>query len=376
MKMGLKIGIVGLPNVGKSTLFNALLGKQQALAANYPFATIEPNIGIVPVPDERLEILVDVITKRDFSTSLGMTGTTFGKTWEKPPVVPATVEFIDIAGLVKGAASGEGLGNKFLASIREVDLICHVLRYFEDGEILREGATEPTSDYNVVVAELILKDLETVQKQEGVVKKMGGEWIAFWRRLLDHLNEGKLAKSLAMAGKELEYVESLFLLTMKDEVGVVNISEGQMLEGNKIEEELGKSLGMPIVALNAKLESELAGLGKEAARELLSEYEISESGLDRLIRLAYGKLGLMSFLTAGEKEVRAWTVKKGAKAPNAAGVIHTDFEKKFIKAKVCDYDDFVELNGWKGCAEKGKMRLEGKEYVMKEGDIVEFMIGT
>lgn len=354
--MSLRVGIVGLPNVGKSTLFNALLGKQQALAANYPFATIEPNVGVVPVPDERLGKLAEVVKSSN--------------------IVPATVEFVDIAGLVKGAATGEGLGNKFLAHIREVDLICHVLRYFEDGQILREGSVEPYSDYQVIVSELILKDLETVQKQEAVVKKMGGNWHAFWKRVYSHLNEGKTAKTLVMDEKEYEWIKTLFLLTLKDEVAVVNISEKQLSDTEKIETEFGEKIGLPVVALNAKLESELAGLGKEAALELLSEYGISQSGLDRLISLAYGKLGLMSFLTAGEKEVRAWTVRNGTKAPQAAGVIHTDFEKKFIKAKVCDFEKFVELGGWKLAAEAGKVRLEGREYVMKEGDVVEFMIGA
>ncbi len=354
--MGLKIGIVGLPNVGKSTLFNALLGKQQALAANYPFATIEPNVGVVPVPDERLAKLASVVNSSN--------------------IVPATVEFVDIAGLVKGAATGEGLGNKFLSHIREVNLICHVLRYFEDGEILREGSVEPQSDYQVIISELILKDLETVVKQESAVKKLGGDWHDFWQKLFNHLNEGKPAKSLVVNEKELEFVNQLFLLTMKDEVAVVNISESQISMSSKIEEEFSEKIGLPVVALNARLESELAGLGREATLELLSEYSITESGLDRLIKLAYTKLNLMSFLTAGEKEVRAWTINNGAKAPQAAGVIHTDFEKKFIKAKVCDYSDFVQLGGWKNASEKGRVRMEGKDYQMKEGDVVEFMIGA
>lgn len=352
----LKVGIVGLPNVGKSTLFNALLGKQQALAANYPFATIEPNVGVVAVPDERLQKLAQVVNSQN--------------------IVPATVEFLDIAGLVKGAASGEGLGNKFLSHIREVDLVCHVLRHFEDGDILREGSVEPKSDYEVIVSELILKDLETVEKQEGTVRKMGGEWHIFWKKLYEHLNSGKQAKTLVVSEKEMEWIKTLFLLTMKDEVAVVNISEGQIGNALEIEQEFSSKIGLPVVALNAKLESELSGLGREAAMELLSEYGITESGLDRLIRLSYGKLGLMSFLTAGEKEVRAWTIRAGSKAPQAAGVIHTDFEKKFIRAKACSFTDFVELGGWKNASEKGKVRMEGRDYLMQEGDVVEFMVSS
>ncbi len=354
--MSLKVGIVGLPNVGKSTLFNALLGKQQALAANYPFATIEPNVGIVPVTDGRLNELAKVVHTNK--------------------IVPAMVEFVDIAGLVKGAATGEGLGNKFLSHIREVELIVHVLRQFEDGQILREGAVEPVSDYQTVVAELILKDLESLQKQETTVRKQTPLMMEVFNRLFKHLNESKKAKDLVMSEKEAEWVKSLFLLTMKEEIGVINIGEEQMKQTTEIEAEFRESLKLPVIALNAELESQLSNLGKEAALQLLGEYGIRESGLDRLIKVAYDKLGLMSFLTAGEIEARAWTIERGIKAPAAAGVIHTDFEKKFIKAKVCDYGDFIELGGWKMAAEKGKVRLEGKEYQMREGDVVEFMIGN
>ena len=365
--MSLSVGIVGLPNVGKSTLFNALLGKQQALAANYPFATIEPNVGVVPVPDERLEKLAETLKQVQGDGSE-----------KKPPEIPATVEFVDIAGLVKGAASGEGLGNKFLSHIREVDLVCHVLRFFDDGDIIREGSTEPESDFQVVQAELILKDLETVNAQKDKIKSPSTDpkLKSLIERLWAHLDSGKPARTLEASDEEKSWLHPLFLLTSKDEIGVVNISESQLSDATKIEADFSAKFGFPVVALNARLESELATLGQEDAKILMAEYGIGESGLNRLINLAYGKLGLISFLTAGEKEVRAWTVKDGANAPQAAGVIHTDFTKNFIKAKVCAYADFVEFSGWKGCSEKGKVRMEGKEYIVKDGDVIEFMIGA
>lgn len=351
--MALKVGIVGLPNVGKSTLFNALLGKQQALAANYPFATIEPNVGVVAVPDNRLIHLAEVV--------------------ETQKIVPATVEFVDIAGLVKGAATGEGLGNKFLTHIREVDLICHVLRAFDDGDVVRAGAVGVVEDYKTIEAELIIKDLETVTKAEAGIRKQMPAMQDFALRLLNHLNSGKPARVIEMSEKEEEWVKTLFLLTMKDELAVVNLGEEQLGRIQEIETEMREKLRMPVVGLCAKVEAELAELGREDALMYLRELGIRESGLDRLAQLAYEKLGLLSFLTAGEKEVRAWTIKAGSEAPQAAGVIHTDFEKKFIRAKVCDYEDFVNLGGWKECAEKGRVRTEGREYVMKEGDVVEFM---
>jgi GTP-binding protein YchF len=355
--MNLKVGIVGLPNVGKSTLFNALLGKQQALAANYPFATIEPNVGVVPVPDERLGKLAEVVNTEQ--------------------IVPATVEFVDIAGLVKGAASGEGLGNKFLAHIREVDLVCHVLRHFGDALVIREGAQEPEADYLTVQAELILKDLETITAQKEKTKSpaMEGKLKNLILKLFDHLNAGKPARTLTVSSEEKEMMAEWFLLSAKEEIGVINIDEDQLSQTEEIQADYSQKLGFPCVALNAKLESELASLGKADAAELMGEYGIDESGLNRLIKMAYQKLGLISFLTAGEKEVRAWTVKQGTDAPQAAGVIHTDFTKNFIKAKVVSYDDFIEFTGWKNAAEKGKVRLEGREYIIREGDVVEFMIG-
>ncbi len=355
--MPLRVGIVGLPNVGKSTLFNALLGKQQALAANYPFATIEPNVGVVAVPDERLEVLA--------------------KTVKTEKITPATVEFVDIAGLVKGAASGEGLGNQFLAHIREVELVAQVLRVFKDPEVVRAGSIDPVEDYNTVEAELILKDLETVIKvRESKNFKLVSEKE---RELVDRvyggLNSGKPAREV-LSYEEQETVRSMFLLTMKPEVLVANVGEEHLGEVAKWEKDLESKLGLLTVALAAKVESELAVLGKEEARQYLKELGIEQSGLDHLIKVVYQQLGLMSFLTAGEKEVRAWTIKKGTTAQNAAGEIHTDFVKKFIKAKVVSYDDFVNLGGWKLAADAGKVRLEGRDYVMEEGDVVEFMVGS
>ncbi|MBI3282822.1 redox-regulated ATPase YchF [Candidatus Curtissbacteria bacterium] len=368
--MSLKVGIVGLPNVGKSTLFNALLKRQQALVANYPFATIEPNIGIVEVPDERLPVLAKVV------------GTS--------KLVYATVEFVDIAGLVAGAATGAGLGNKFLSHIREVDVIVQVLRAFEDEEIVwaREGTTptatqsggqgvDPKSDYEVVTSELILKDLETVEKLKNsktlkLKTKENEKLIPLIGKLYAGLNSGKPARTV-LAGEEKELAADLFLLTMKPEILVLNVSE----------EDLKKPHPSPLlrkeretIEICAKIEAELSGLSEDDVKVYMKELGITESGLDKLIRKAYETLGLMSFLTAGEIEVRAWTIRRGSTALMASGAIHTDFMKKFIKAKVVTYDDFVATNGWKGAAEAGKVRLEGKDYVMRDGDVVEFVIGA
>ena len=348
--MSLKVGIVGLPNVGKSTLFNALLKRQQALVANYPFATIEPNVGIVEVPDERLKVLAKL------SSSL--------------KIVPATVEFVDIAGLVAGAATGAGLGNKFLTHIREVDVILQVIRDFKDTEIVKEGSVNPDDDYKVIETELILKDLESIEKMKNSKtlrekNKENEKLVPVVDKLFEGLNAGKPVRDI-LNDDEMQLVYGLFLLTAKKEIKVYNVSEDDprlnSIDGN--------------VYICAKVESELSSLSEEDAKEYLKELGINESGLDKLIRKAYKTLGLISFLTTGETESRAWTVKKGSKAPQAAAVIHTDFEKKFIKAKVCDYNSFVELGGWKMAAEKGKVRFEGKEYEMKDGDVVEFMIGS
>jgi GTP-binding protein YchF len=348
--MSLKVGIVGLPNVGKSTLFNALLKRQQALVANYPFATIEPNVGVVEVPDERLKVLSDI------SNSGRM--------------VPATVEFVDIAGLVAGAATGAGLGNKFLTHIREVDVILQVIRDFSDSEIVKEGSVDPETDYGVVETELILKDLETVSKTleskdtkaKGMEKKR-----VLVEKLFAGLNGGKPAREVLKSDEDREIARDLFLLTAKKEIRVYNVSEADP----RLREPMGENL-----YICAKVESEVSSLSVEDAKAYMAELGIKESGLDLLIKKAYGSLGLISFLTTGEMESRAWTITKGMKAPQAAGVIHTDFEKKFIKAKVCDYGKFVEALGWKTASDKGWVRFEGKEYEMKDGDVVEFMIGS
>lgn len=351
--MSLKVGIVGLPNVGKSTLFNALLKRQQALVANYPFATIEPNVGIVEVPDERLQVLAKM------SASV--------------KIVPATVEFVDIAGLVAGAASGAGLGNKFLTHIREVDVILQVLRDFSDSEIVKEGSVDPKTDYEVIETELILKDLETITrlrdnkdlKQKGMEKKRG-----LVEKLFEGLNSGKPARILLVGEEELELARDLFLLTAKKEIKVFNMSE----DDSRLRH--SPAMAGDGLYICAKVESEISSLDEADAKEYMAELGIAESGLDKLIKKAYEALGLISFLTTGITESRAWTISRGFKAPQAAGVIHTDFEKKFIKAKVCAYGEFVANGGWKEAAEKGKVRFEGKEYVMQDGDVVEFMVGA
>ena len=343
--MNLSVGIVGLPNVGKSTLFNALLKKQAAFVANYPFATIEPNVGIVPVPDPRLEKLAEITKVEEKMVSI-------------PPIKPATVNFVDIAGLVKGASEGAGLGNKFLSHIREVAIIAHVVRDFEDENVIREGSINAKSDY------------ETDPVKKGAVEK-----------LQEDLNSGKSALDVALTEEEKTAIRELGLLSQKPEVIVVNVSEGEYTEKNipAIVKKHSQALNLHsdrFVVICAKIESELSELSKDEQREYLKDLGLDFSGLERLIQKAYETLGLISFLTAGEKEVRAWTIRKGANAVDAAGEIHTDFMKKFIKAEVVSYDDFVELSGWKGAREKGKARLEGKDYIMRDGDVVEFKIGA
>jgi ribosome-binding ATPase len=345
--MSLSIGIVGLPNVGKSTLFNALLKKQQALVANYPFATIDPNVGVVEVPDSRLEKLAGIS--------------------KSGRVVRATVEFVDIAGLVAGASTGAGLGNKFLSHIREVDMIVQVLRDFEDKDIVKEGSVDPESDYQTITTELILRDLETVMRiaesKEVRVKGMEKKK-SICERLISAFDNGKRAIDV-LSAEELAEVRDLGLLTAKKEIRIYNVAETDP----RLKED-GDN-----VYISAKLESELAGLSESDARDYLNELGIRVSGLDKLVAKAYETLGLQSFLTTGEMESRAWTIRRGWKAPECAGVIHTDFEKHFIKAKVMNFDDFVTCGGWKAGAEVGKVRMEGRDYVMKEGDVVEFMIG-
>lgn len=365
--MSLKVGIVGLPNVGKSTLFNALLRKQAAFAANFPFATVEPNVGIVPVPDKRLAEIARVV--------------------KTEKIVPATVEFVDIAGLVKGASKGEGLGNKFLAHIREVSVICHVVRDFKDGNVVQTGSGDFLDDYTTIETELILADLETLMKQKeprGKVERMDGfRWSAV-QKLIESLEKGIAARDVALSDEEKEAAGELMLMTAKREIVVLNLSEDEITRGESRAKAIVETLvkagikisAEDVISICAKMEEDLAAFDDTERLAYLKEAGLSQTGLERLIDLSYRKLGLISFLTGGEIEARAWTIEKGAKAPQAAGVIHTDFEKKFIKAKVCDYDDFIALDGWKRAAEMGKVRVEGKEYEMRDGDVVEFMIGS
>lgn len=365
--MNLSVGIVGLPNVGKSTLFNALLKKQTALAANYPFATIEPNIGIVAVPDHRLDRLAE-ITKEEVDMA------------ELPPLKPALVEFVDIAGIVKGAAEGAGLGNKFLSHIREVKVIAHVVRAFEDEDVIREGSVDTISDYETIQLELILADLDTLGKINEKSLRMDSILKSAVEKLLRHLGDGKAARSLTLTDKEEEAIRNLSLLTAKPEIIVLNVAESEYNEESIAKAIANFSQTLTInpehfVVISAKIESELAGLTEEEGKEYLKELGVGASGLERLIQKAYEKLGLVSFLTAGEKEVRAWTIKKGSNAVQAAGEIHTDFMAKFIKAEVVSYSDFIELGGWKSARDKGRARLEGKEYIVQDGDIIEFKIG-
>ncbi|MBI3980440.1 redox-regulated ATPase YchF [Candidatus Microgenomates bacterium] len=358
--MNLSVGIVGLPNVGKSTLFNALLKRQIADVANYPFCTIEPNVGVVEVPDDRLPVLAKVVNTKK--------------------IVPAIVKFVDIAGLVKGASKGEGLGNKFLSHIREVSVIAHVIRSFKDENVIHvAGQVDPKSDWEVINSELILADLETVSRaKEGKFNRTLEKdqiKMALLNRLEKELDLGKLAKDVEMTDEELEIAREMQLMTLKPVIYVVNVDEEKLNKDPKtlINFAPGESA---VVAISAKTEQELSELSPQEQKEYLKQLGLEKSGLERLIQVAYGTLGLISFLTAGEKEVRAWTIKKGTKAPQAAGTIHTDFESHFIKAEIASYQDFVEFGGWASLREKGKVRFEGKEYEMREGDVVEFRVNA
>ncbi len=350
--MALSIGIVGLPNVGKSTLFTALT-KKTGVAANYPFATIEPNVGIVPVPDARLDRLAELVNPQR--------------------VLPATVEFVDIAGLVKGANEGEGLGNQFLANIRETDAICEVVRYFSDPDVIHvDGKVDPASDVETIRTELVLADLGTIEKaiprleKELKRDKDIAPKIALLRRVEAWMEQGHRAGKMEMTAEEREMLRDLHLLTMKPMLYVANVDE------DTLGAELEPIDGVSPIAICAKVEADLAELSAEEAAEYLEAIGLAEPGLNTLIREAYRLLGLQSYFTAGEKEVRAWTVRVGAKAPEAAGVIHTDFERGFIKAEVVGYDDYTALGGEKQAREVGKLRIEGKEYVMADGDVVHF----
>jgi len=338
---------VGLPNVGKSTLFNALLKKQVALAANYPFATIEPNIGVVGVPDQRLAELAKVA--------------------KSAKIVEATVRFVDIAGLAKGASQGEGLGNKFLQHIREVDAIVYLLRDFSDENIIRAGSTNPQADYEILESELILADLETVEKIINTTKNKNTKAVA--DKLKEGFVKGIPARELIWNEEEASEVRQMGLLTVKQIIRVLNVDENKLSV-------VSDQLSVEAVRISAKMEAELSELSVDEQKVYLADLGIQESGLERLIKKAFDILGLQTFLTAGEIEARAWTIKKGMKAPQAAGVIHTDFEKHFIKADVINWDDFVKLGGWSKARELGKVRLEGRDYVMAEGDVVEFKVGV
>lgn len=367
--MSLSVGIVGLPNVGKSTLFNALLKRQQAYVANFPFATIEPNVGVVPVPDKRLAKLAEVVKESDKLNSL-------------PPENPATVEFIDIAGLIAGAHKGEGLGNKFLSHIRETNAICHVVRAFSDPDVIKQGITSPKADLEVVQTELALADLQTLDKQKDPGNTPDKELKKRWdtvQQLKTLISDTTLLHSSVVNEEDQKVAKELGLLSFKPILVVLNVDEKDLRDANKKEIGFAKEVGIDasqVVAISAKVESELSSLSENDQAAYLSDLGIKESGLERLIKKAFETLGLITFLTAGEKEVRAWTIRKGMKGPEAAGVIHTDFEKKFIKADIADFEDFISLNGWKNCREQGKVRIEGKEYEMQDGDVVEFKIGS
>ncbi len=367
--MSLSVGIVGLPNVGKSTLFNALLKKQQAYVANFPFATIEPNIGVVPVPDSRLGKLAEVTKTAENMASL-------------PPEVPATVEFLDIAGLIAGASKGEGLGNKFLSHIRETNAICYVLRAFSDPDVIRQGVKDPVTDFEVLGTELALADIQTLEKQKDPGntpdKELKDRWATI-QKFRDILSGTTSLRESDLTDDEVDTAKSLGLLTIKPFLIVLNVDESGLSNSERMENEYADKLKVDkdqMVVISAKTESELSELSEEDQKIYLKELGVEKSGLERLIKKAFATLGLITFLTAGEKEVRAWTIKNGINAQEAAGVIHTDFIKKFIKADVCDFDDFISNGGWKSCREAGRVRSEGRDYIMKDGDVVEFKIGT
>ena len=361
----MKLGIVGLPNVGKSTLFNAIT-RAGAQAANYPFCTIEPNTGVVPVPDARLDVLAEM--------------------YQPKKVTPATVEFVDIAGLVKGASKGEGLGNKFLSHIREVDAIVHVVRCFEDENIIHvDGSIDPARDIEVIQLELIFADLETVERRAEKAnhllrngdKKVAAE-AELGARLKVHLESGKPVRTFPMTDDEREIVSGWFLLTDKPVIYAANIADSDIgtdeenLPYVKAVKDIAGAEGSQVFTISAQIEEEIAQMESAEKQEFLNELGLGQSGLDRLITACYSLLGLISFLTAGADECRAWTIKNGTKAPQAAGKIHTDFERGFIRAEVVAFDDLKTLGSMSACRDKGLVRSEGKEYVMKDGDIVLF----
>lgn len=362
--MALKCGIVGLPNVGKSTLFNALTSAK-ALAANYPFATKEPNIGMITVPDKRLDELARLVTPQR--------------------ILPTTIEIVDIAGLIKGASQGEGLGNQFLANIREVDALVHVIRCFEDDNVVHvDGNIDPVRDKDIIDTELILKDLETVEKRIDKLKKQAKSGnkedlrnVEICTQIMDHLNNGNSARSFeADSESTLEFIRDLYLLTQKPILYVCNVDEASVLSGNKFTTAIKEAIAnenAEILLISAAIESEIAELDDvEERMEFVQEMGLDEPGVNRVIRSCYKLLNLITYFTAGVKEVRAWTILKGYKAPQAAGVIHTDFEKGFIRAEVISYQNFVQYGSEAAVKDAGKMQVEGKEYVVKDGDVMHF----
>ena len=361
--MGLRCGIVGLPNVGKSTLFNALTSAK-ALAANYPFATKDPNVGIITVPDKRLDTLAELVRPQK--------------------VLPTTVEIVDIAGLIKGASKGEGLGNQFLANIREVDAIIHVVRCFEDDNVVHvDGSVDPVRDKEIIDAELIFKDIDTVEKRLDKLRRQAKgadkdakKAVALAERVIAHLEAGNPARTLEIPTDEKEIFDSLWLLTAKPILYVCNVDEESVDEGNEHTRafmEAVKAENAQVILISADIESQIAEMdSREDRQEFLEAMGLEEPGVNKVIRASYKLLNLITYFTAGEKEVRAWTIEEGTKAPQAAGVIHTDFEKGFIRAEVIKYDDYVKFRSEQAVKEAGKMGVEGKEYVVHDGDVMHF----
>ncbi len=359
--MALRCGIVGLPNVGKSTLFNAITA-QQVDAQNYPFCTIEPNVGTVAVPDSRLKILSEIV--------------------KTSTIIPATLELVDIAGLVRGASKGEGLGNQFLSHIREVDAIIHVVRCFEDENITHvDGDLSPQRDIETIETELVLADMESLEKRLEKLQKNARSdksltpHVEFCQKLLLGMENGTPARVLAETDEEKELLKSFFLISSKPVLYAANVTEEDILEGNSLTkhvEEIAEKEGAKVIVISAKVESEIAELPEEERPEFLESLGLEMSGLDRLIRAGFDLLGLQTYFTAGEKEVHAWTIRKGAKAPEAAGEIHTDFEKGFIRAEVIKYSDIVACGSEQKAKEAGKMSVEGKDYVVSDGDVMHF----